>query len=88
MYIFLLRYCLLCDCHDNPVYMYNSCSCDWLVTLHVFFSRSVATIGGHVIYKIKDTVMYPVSNSNSKPSHPDEARYASLITITSLQLYH
>ena len=38
----------------------------------VFFR--VACLGGHVLYKIEDSLIYPVSYTSSKPNNPDEGR--------------
>lgn len=38
----------------------------------------IATIGGHIIYKIEDTIMHPVTTSVNKPINPDESRYLKI----------
>jgi len=37
-----------------------------------------------VVYKIEDTMIYPVSNWAGKPSSADETKYAGHMTVTLL----
>ena len=50
----------------------------------MYLTHRVATIGGHVVYKIEDTMIYPVSNWAGKPSSADETKYAGHMTVTLL----
>lgn len=34
----------------------------------------MALIGGHMIYKIEDTMILPISNLVNRPSNPNEAK--------------
>ena len=45
--------------------------------IQVNFSFRVATIGGHTVYKIEDTMIYPINLPGSKPTHPDESKWVS-----------
>ena len=41
--------------------------------------KLVANIGGHMIYKIEDTSLYPISNPSSNPApHPCESKYLKI----------
>jgi hypothetical protein len=40
--------------------------------------KPVATIGGHVLYKIEDTLVYPISSSAGRPTNADESRYLKI----------
>lgn len=42
--------------------------------------RKMADIGGHAIYKIEDTSMIYIPNDSVRITHPDEARYALVLT--------
>lgn len=51
------------------------------LSIYFGFIYSVATIGGHVLYKIEDTMIYPIMQQGSKPSHPDESKYITNYVI-------
>ena len=38
----------------------------------------MATIGGHILYKVEDTEIHPVNPVVGRPVHPDEARYLKI----------
>jgi hypothetical protein len=40
--------------------------------------KPVASLGGHTLYKIEDSIIYPISFTTSKPNNPDEGRYLKI----------
>ena len=56
------------------------------LTLLCFVSR-VAIIGGHVLYKIEDTLIYPIMQPGSKPYHPDESKLVRTHLLTHVHTY-
>ncbi len=36
---------------------------------------SIATVGGHIIYRIEDTQLHHLSIPSNKPINPDESKY-------------
>ena len=46
-----------------------------LIVAYLF--SSIASVGGHLIYKVEDTVIYPISNLANRPTNPNEAKCVS-----------
>ena len=47
-----------------------------LIVAYLF--SSIASVGGHLIYKVEDTVIYPISNLANRPTNPNEAKCVSV----------
>ena len=73
--------------HSTDIYMYILYKCVYAykstrrLFRHPFtvasspaLSYSVASLGGHALYKIEDSMIYPITFPISKPSNPDEGR--------------
>lgn len=50
----------------------------------IYFFSSIASIGGHLIYKVEDTMIYPISNLANRPTNPNESKYVSATIFVDL----
>lgn len=65
----------------TPMAQYYDCGINVPIIIHnvalikfVDPSYRVAAVGGHTVYKIEDTMIYPINATGSRPTHPDESK--------------